>query len=109
MELVTFTGDSGYEDADGYWHPPEDELEIQCIVQPTNRREFQDVTVPQGEITELIVYAPAGTEIPQGARALVRGIEYDVITTSWDWSIGRFPANTLHKPKVEIMLKRIDA
>lgn len=107
-EIIKITAEKTY-DWDGNLIEGSGERTLVGIVQKTGQESINGFDIPAGEATDVVVFLPAGTQIEEGETLLIRDEEYVVETSSWDWNVGRNPANRLHKPKVQVNARRVEA
>lgn len=60
------------------------------------------------DVKKLQVIAPPGTIVEEGMTISIRGLLYTVDFTPFDYSVGRKPALSRHKPKVVFTVSRGD-
>ena len=80
-----------------------------CVVSPAGDQVVRGDGFMQGDISKLQVLAPAGTVVEEGRHVEIRGHVYRVEFTPFDYSVGRRPALTRHRPKVLFTVSRGDA
>lgn len=76
-----------------------------CVVSPLGESRIDQADV-DGTSTKLQILAPPGTDIDEGSEVLIRGVVYTVMQIPFDWSIGRRPVVTHHRPRVRIVVER---
>lgn len=78
-----------------------------CIVSPAGDQVIKGKDFVHGDISRLQVLAPAGTRVQDGDTVVIRGVEYRVDQLqSFDYSVGRRPAVSHHRPKVIFIVER---
>lgn len=85
-----------------------DDTEIHhCIVSPAGDQVVKGDDFVHGDITKYQVIAPPGTSVQDGDVVVVRGDDFIVDQLqSFDYSVGRRPAVSHHKPKVVFIVER---
>lgn len=78
-----------------------------CIVSPAGDQVIKGEDFVHGDMTKLQVLAPAGTMVADGDVVNIRGENYTVQQLqSFDYSVGRRPAVSHHRPKVIFIVER---
>lgn len=97
-------------DPDGEIIPGSGRREIAgCVVAPSGQAKITDDGIVDGDTTTLEVVAPGGSVIREGERVVWRGVEYVVKHVPFDWSVGRRPALSRHRPRTVFTVERKEA
>ena len=80
-----------------------------CVVEPVGQATIDDRDVVSGDTTTLRVLAPAGVVVDEGARVMFRGDEFVVKFDPFDYSRGRRPVLSRHRPRTVFLIERIRA
>ena len=98
MEKITVVGKAGGVDDDGYPLPSAKDRTVSVkSVQPLSLEEMAGID-RDGVVDALRVWALDGVSISEGDTVRIRGLDYRVETTAWDWSKNRRPALARHRP-----------
>lgn len=104
-ETITIKTEPEY-DADGNLvSSPYGGIEVFANVQHLNGSSLIEQDV-EGETNRLQVFLPSGTLIEEGQEFIIRGKEYTVVYTPWDWGYSRRPVFNRHKPSVRVIVER---
>lgn len=98
-ETIIIHGQAGEVDDFGYptGGTPDRELVVREI-QPLELTELSEVD-QRGVKDALRVWChPGAVGVQAGDDVTIRGLRYQVVTTPWDWSVGRRPRLARHKP-----------
>lgn len=97
-EKITLHGAGGGVDDDGRPLPgtPDQTVTVKNV-QPVSLEEISEED-RQGVKDALRVWGLPGLVVSPGDLVTIRGLKYRVVTTAWDWSKNRRPANPRHKP-----------
>lgn len=77
-----------------------------CVVSPAGDQVVSGDGFIRGDLTKLQVLAPAGTEVREGQHVQIRGEVYQVEHVPFDYSYGRRPLMSLHRPRVIFTVAR---
>lgn len=100
MEMITVLGRSGGVDDDGYPLPGAEDRDVSVkSVQPLSFEEMSGID-RDGVVDALRVWALGSAQISEGDTVRIRGLDYRVEKTAWDWSKNRRPVLTRHRPSV---------
>lgn len=80
-----------------------------CVVGLRGQADVDGGGVFDGDATTLEVFAPPGTQITEGEVVECRGERYRVVHVPFDWSVGRQPRLSRHRPRVQFMIERVVA
>lgn len=80
-----------------------------CVVGLQGQASIDGGGVWDGDATTLEVLAPGGTLINEGDEVEFRGERYHVTHVPFDWSVGRVPACSVHRPRVRFLIERAEA
>lgn len=76
------------------------------IVQHLSGSSLLDGEDIKGESNKLQVFLPSGTRIDDQQELTIRGKEYYVVYTPWDWGAHRNPALKRHNPSLRVIVER---
>ena len=77
-----------------------------CVVGPEGQAVIEGQGFFSGNTTTLQVLAPAGTVIAEGEVVRVRGVDYKVKHVPFDYSVGRRPWLSSHRPRTVFVIER---
>ena len=80
-----------------------------CVVSPAGDQVVSGDGFVQGDLSKLQVLAPPGSIVEEGQLVQIRGNVYRVEFTPFDYSHGRRPVFSRHRPRVMFTVVRGDA
>ena len=77
-----------------------------CVVGPQGQAVIEGQGFFSGDTTTLQVLAPPGSVIAEGEVVQVRGVDYKVKHVPFDYSVGRRPWLSSHRPRTVFVIER---
>lgn len=105
-ETVTIVAAKDYDDYGNVVTKGKDFCIPDCVVSPQGESDVWENDIFGGNTTTLLVVAPGGYRLKDNQEVIIRGVRYTVKYPSWDYSHGRQPWCSFHKPKTTFIVER---
>lgn len=108
-EVLTILGTPVYDRYGDVVEAGEEREVAGCVVGLQGQSGIEGGGVWDGDSSTLEVFAPPGTVISEGDIVSFRGLRWQVKHAPFDWSVGRRPVNSRHRPRVRFLIERGEA